>query len=113
MRKIKKGDTVEVMRGKDAGKRGEVLSFIAKANRRGVQLEKIVIQGINIIKKSQKPNPQLGIKGGIVEIEKPIDISNAMYIDKKTDKPTRLGIKIDEKTGKKVRYSKKSGEIII
>ncbi len=112
MRKIKKGDTVQIMRGKDAGKKGEVLTVLDKENKRGKMVPKIVVKGINIVKKSQKPNPQLGIQGGIVEIEKPIDASNVMYFDEKAGKPSRVGFKTDEKTGKKIRYSKKSGEII-
>jgi large subunit ribosomal protein L24 len=111
MNKIRKGDSVQVMRGKDAGKRGEVLSFVVKTDKIGRTTNKIIVKGINIVKRAQKPNPQLGIKGGLAEVEKAIDISNVMLIDPKTDKPTRVGIKVDEK-GKKVRFAKKSGEII-
>ncbi len=101
MNKIKKGDTVQVMQGKDSGKRGEVVLVLEG---------KVVVKGINIVKKSQKPNAQLGLKGGIVEMEKPIDVSNVMLIDKKSDKPTRVGFKVVD--GKKVRFAKKSGEVI-
>ncbi len=107
MRKIKKGDTVQVMRGKDAGKKAEVLKVIDDSFE-----TKVVVRGINIVKKSQKPNPTLGIAGGIIEFEKPISASNVMYFDVKAGKPSRVGFKVDEKTGKKVRYSKKSGEIL-
>lgn len=107
MNKIKKGDTVQVMRGKDAGKRGEVLMVVEKFG----QL-KVVVKDVNVVKKAQKPNPQLGIKGGIIEIEKPVDVSNVMLVDPKMDVPTRVTFKVDEKTGKKVRVAKKSGEVI-
>lgn len=107
MNKIKKGDTVQVMRGKDAGKRGEVLMVVEKFGKM-----KVVIKDVNVVKKAQKPNPQLGIKGGIIEIEKPVDVSNVMVVDPKMDVPTRVTFKVDEKTGKKVRVAKKSGEVI-
>ncbi len=107
MLKIRKGDNVKVMRGKDSGKEGDVLAII-----KGVKNTRVIIKGVNIVKKTQKPNAQLGIKGGITEIEKGIDISNVMLIDKKTGKPSRVGFKIDEKTGKKLRFIKKSGETI-
>jgi large subunit ribosomal protein L24 len=62
------------------------------------------------VKKAQKPNPTLGIEGGIVQMEKPIDASNVMVIDPKSNKPSRVGFKIDEKTGKKTRIFKKSAK---
>lgn len=110
MNKIRKGDSVQIMRGKDSGKRGEVLSIVKRV-KEGKEVFKIVVKGINIVKRAQKPNPQLGIKGGLVEVEKAMDISNVMLIDPKTDKPTRVGFKVDE-NGKKVRVAKKSGEVI-
>ena len=112
MNKIRKGDTVQVMRGKDAGKRGEVEAVLeTDMGKKGIKMQ-VVVHGINIVKRSQKPNPQLGIKGGIIELEKPIDISNVMFVDKKKDVPTRVGFKVDEKTGRRVRVSKKTGEVI-
>lgn len=111
MNKIRKGDLVQVMRGKDSGKRGEVLSVVLKKDSKSKGAVKVVIKGINIVKRAQKPNPQLGIKGGLVEIEKPMDVSNVMLVDPKSDKPTRVGLKVDE-SGKRVRFAKKSGEII-
>ena len=104
---IKKGDLVQVMRGKDAGKRGTIESVVISEKGNSV-----IIKGVNVSKRSQKPNPQFGIQGGIIEIEKPISVSNVMIIDKKTDKPTRVGFRVDQKTGKKERFAKKSGEII-
>lgn len=112
MRKIKTGDTIQVMRGKDAGKKGEVLKVVVKKNKLGKEVTRLVVKGVNIVKRAQKPNPQAGIQGGIIQVEKPIDISNVMYFDEKAGKPTRIGFRIDEKTGKKQRYSKKSGALI-
>lgn len=109
MRKIKKGDKVEIMRGKESGKRGVVLKVVLDKSLKQTR-EFVVVDGINKVKKAQKPNPRLGIKGGFVEFEKPIDISNVMLVDPKLDKPTRVGFKIDDVSKKKIRYAKKSGE---
>lgn len=105
MTKIKKGDNVIVMRGKDAGKTGEVIKMVKKKDK-----VKALIMGVNIVKKSQKPNPQLGIVGGFISFEKPVDVSNVMFIDPKSGKPTRIGFRIED--GKKVRVAKSSGDII-
>ncbi len=99
--KIKKGDKVKVIAGSQKGKTGEVSAIITKTNR-------AVVEGINIIKKHMKPvnnNP-----GGIVEMSAPIHISNLSLLDPKSNEPTRVGYKMEG--GKKVRYSKKSGQII-
>jgi large subunit ribosomal protein L24 len=113
MRKIKSGDNVIVMRGKDAGKTGEVLKVIRqvrtkKGQRKMEPQMKVVVKGVNIVKRSQKPNPTFNIPGGIITVEKPIDYSNVMLADAKDNKATRIGIKVDTKTGKKVRVTKKS-----
>ena len=103
---IKKGDTVFVLAGDDKGKTGRVLSVDAQKNR-------AIVEGINMVSKSTKPNaknPQVGI----IKIEAPINLSNLNLVDPKsgkTAKPTRIGIRVNEE-GKKVRYSKKSGEEI-
>jgi len=100
---IKKGDTVYVLAGEDKGRQGRVLSIQADKNR-------AIVEGINIVSKSTKPtakHPQ----GGIVKMEAPINISNLALIDPKSGKPTRVGIRFNEK-GEKVRYAKKSGEEI-
>jgi large subunit ribosomal protein L24 len=107
MNKIIKGDKVQVMRGKDAGKQGEIEAVIVDKDTKKV---KVLIKGVNIVKKAQKPNPTLGIEGGIVQMEKAIDASNVMVIDPKSNKPSRVGFKIDEKTGKKTRIFKKSAK---
>jgi large subunit ribosomal protein L24 len=100
---IKKNDTVVVLTGEDKGKTGKVLRVIREKQR-------VLVEGINMVSKSQKPsakNPQ----GGIVKQEAPIHISNVSLIDPKSGKPTRIGIKVTE-DGKKVRIAKKSGEEI-
>ncbi len=100
---IKKGDNVYVLAGDDRGKTGRVLS---------VQVSKCraIVEGINMVSKSTKPNAKHP-QGGIVKMEAPINISNLALIDPKSGKPTRIGIRINEK-GEKVRYAKKSGEEI-
>ena len=100
---IKKGDNVIVLAGEDKGKTGKVLKML-------IDKQRAIVEGINIVSKSAKPsakNPQ----GGILKVEAPIHISNLSLIDPKTQKPTRIGIKVNE-DGKKVRISKKSGEEI-
>ncbi|OFK22454.1 50S ribosomal protein L24 [Olsenella sp. HMSC062G07] len=101
--KIKKGDQVQVLSGKDKGKRGEVIRAIPSEG-------KVVVRGVALVKKAQKAD-QMGNNGGIVEREAAIDASNVALIDPKTDAPTRVGYRFDE-SGKKVRYAKKSGEEI-
>ena len=97
---FKKGDKVVVIAGKDKGKEGTITKVLRNEN-------KIVIEGVNVVKKHVKPNGQSA--GSIVELEAPINASNAMMIDPKTKKRTRIGHKID-KNGKKVRVAKKSNE---
>ena len=100
---IKKGDTVYVLAGEDKGRQGRVLEIQAAKNR-------AIVEGINIVSKSTKPSAKHP-QGGIVKMEAPINISNLALIDPKSGKPTRIGIRINEK-GEKVRYAKKSGEEI-
>lgn len=100
---VKKGDTVKVLAGNDKGSTGKVLVVYPKDNR-------AIVEGLNKIKKHTKPNPR-NTQGGIVEREAPIHISNLMIVDAK-GKATRIGRRLDEKTNKLVRYSKKSGEVI-
>ena len=99
--KIKKGDTVEVLTGKDKGKRGEVLRALPEDN-------KVVVAGVAMVKRHMKPNAA-NQQGGIVEHEAAIDASNVALIDPKDDKPTRVGYAFKE-DGTKVRVSKRSGE---
>ncbi|MCM1526447.1 MAG: 50S ribosomal protein L24 [Bacteroides sp.] len=98
--KIKKGDTVKVITGKDNGAEGKVLSVDMKKR-------KVLVEGVNKITKHQKPS-QSNPNGGIVEKEAPIDISNVMLVV--NGKPTRVGFKMDG--DKKVRYAKATGEVI-
>ena len=103
MLRIRKNDQVIVIAGKDKGKTGKVIEVFPKENR-------IVVENINIIKRSRRKtqkNPQ----GGIVPIEASLHISNVMILDKKYNKPTRIGVLI-QKDGTRVRISKKSGEVI-
>ncbi|WP_195459623.1 50S ribosomal protein L24 [Pediococcus acidilactici] len=99
---VKVGDKVRVISGKDKGKEGNIKQTLAKKNR-------VVVEGINMIKKHQKPN-NANPQGGILDIEAPIDVSNVMLIDPSTNEPTRVGFKVVD--GKKVRVSKKTGESI-
>ncbi len=99
---VKKGDKVIVITGKDKGKTGTVIEALPKKDR-------VVVEGVNIIKKHQKPS-QMNPEGGILEREAAIHVSNVMLLDPKTNKPTRVGYKVED--GKKVRVAKKSGEII-
>jgi len=106
---IKKDDTVYVLAGDDKGKTGRVLSIDAKKNR-------AIVEGVNKIKKSTKPNAQYP-QGGIIEKEAPIHLSNLNVVDPKSGRkarPTRVGFKVERdengKVVKKVRYSKQSGE---
>ncbi len=98
---LKVNDEVVVRTGSDKGKKGKIIKTDRKNN-------KVVVEGINIVKKHVKPN---GIdNGGIIEKEAPIDASNVMIIDPKTKKGTRIGHTIDQKTGKKIRIARKSNE---
>ncbi len=100
---FKKGDKVNVIAGKDKGKSGKILQVLKSENRD-------VVEGVNVVKKHQKPTAK-NQTGGIIEIEHPIHISNVMICDPKTGKSTRIGHEIN-KNGKKVRVSKKSNEKI-
>jgi large subunit ribosomal protein L24 len=102
MRKIRKDDDVIVIAGKDKGNRGSVLKVA------GVY---VVVSGIYKVKKHQKPNPMKGTSGGIVEIEKPLHVSNVAIYNAVTKKADRVGIKLLE-DGRKVRIFKSSGEVI-
>ena len=100
--KIKRNDTVEVIAGKDKGKRGRVLRVIAERDR-------VLVEHVMMIKKHVKPNPQRNIKGGIAEQESPIHISNVMLVDAEGNK-TRVGARFEG--DKKVRFSKASGNAL-
>jgi large subunit ribosomal protein L24 len=102
--RIRKNDTVLVRTGKDRGKRGRVLRVIADKNR-------LVVEGVNLIKRHTRPNPQKNIKGGIVEREGAIHASNVMLLDPESNEPTRIGSKVLP-DGQRVRISRKSGTVV-
>ena len=100
--RVKKGDTVMVLTGKDKGKKGEVLKMLRSENR-------AIVQGVNMAKRHVRAS-QSG-PGGITEREASINLSNLAHVDPKDDKPTRVGIRtLDD--GRKVRFAKRSGEVI-
>jgi large subunit ribosomal protein L24 len=101
---IRKNDQVIVRAGKDRGKKGRVLSVVPDKNR-------VVVEGVNLIKRHTRPNPQKNIKGGIVEREAAIHASNVMVVDPDTNEPTRVGKKVLS-DGTRVRIGRKSGAVI-
>lgn len=103
MRRIKKGDEVLVIAGKDKGKRGNVLRVLGD--------EKLIVENVNIIKRHTKPNPQAGVSGGIIEREAAIQASNVMLFNAQTKKGDRVGIRTLE-DGRKVRYFKSTNEVV-
>jgi large subunit ribosomal protein L24 len=105
--KIKKGDKVIITTGRDKGKTGEVKSVL----RSGSGRVKLLVDGINIVKKHVKGNPQAGDPGGIKEKEAPIDVSNVMLFNAMTNRGERIGYRILE-DGKKARYFKSSGDMV-
>jgi len=102
MNKIKKGDTVVILTGKDKGRSGTVLQMVNKTDR-------VLVQGINVVKRHTRQSQTS--EGGIITKEAPIHISNVALADPKDGKPTRVGIK-EGKDGKKVRFAKRSGDLI-
>lgn len=101
--KIRRDDEVIVLAGKDKGKRGKVLSVVTESGR-------VFVEGINLIKKHQKPVPQLNQPGGIVEKEASMDASNVAIFNSETSKADRVGFKIED--GKKLRIFKSTGKTI-
>jgi large subunit ribosomal protein L24 len=102
MLKIKRDDEVIILAGKDKGKRGKV--------RRVLDNNKLIVSGVNMVKKHTKPNPQAGVAGGIVENEAPIQVSNVAIFNPSSSKADRVGFKVDGDS--KVRIFKSSGEVI-
>ena len=103
MEKIRKGDDVVVITGKDKGKRGTVL--------RRVDADHLLVEGVNRVKKHQRPNPMKGLRGGIVEKDMPIHISNVALFNPQTQKADRVGVKTLE-DGRNVRVFKSNGEMV-
>lgn len=102
MRKIKRDDEIIVIAGRDKGKRGKVLRVLDE--------NRLIVGGVQLVKKHQKPNPQAGIAGGIVEQEAAIQVSNVAIFNGATNKADRVGFKVED--GKKVRIFKSSGEAV-
>lgn len=103
MRKIKKGDEVIVLTGKDKGKRGSVLNVLDADN--------VLVENINMVKRHTKANPQRGESGGILDKEMPLNVSNVALFNPQTGKGDRVGFKILE-DGRKVRIFKSTGEVV-
>jgi large subunit ribosomal protein L24 len=103
MRKIKKGDDVVVVTGRDRSKRGTVLSIVDESH--------LLVEGINRVKKHQRPNPAKGETGGIIDKEMPIHVSNVALFNPVTKKADRIGIRQLE-DGRRVRYFKSNGEVV-
>jgi len=101
--KIRKGDDVVVLTGKDRGKRGTVL--------RVIDAERVVVEGANRVKKHVRPNPMKGVQGGIVDREMPLHISNVALYNAAASKADRVGVKTLE-DGRRVRYFKSNGEVV-
>jgi large subunit ribosomal protein L24 len=101
MDRIRKGDEVVVLTGRDKGKRGTVL--------RRLDQERVVVEGVNRVKKNQRPNPMKGVAGGIVDKDMPIHISNIALVNPATQKGDRIGFKLLD-GGRKVRVFKSNGE---
>ncbi len=102
MNKIRKGDEVIVLTGKDKGKRGTVL---------GLLVGKVVVEGINRVRKATKPNPMKGTQGGLVDKDMPLDQSNIALFNRGTGRGDRVGIRTLE-DGRKVRFFKSNGEVV-
>ena len=102
MLKIKRDDEVIVIAGKDKGKRGKVLKVLDD--------NRLLVSGVQMIKKHQKPNPQLGVPGGIIEKEAPIQVSNVAIFNSATSKADRVGFKVED--NKKIRVFKSTGEAV-
>jgi large subunit ribosomal protein L24 len=103
MRRIRKGDEVVVIAGKDKGRRGRVMQVLADG--------RVAVENINMAKRHTKPNPYRGVPGGIVEKEMPLDVSNVALLNPATGKADRVGFRVLE-DGRKVRFFKSSGEVV-
>ena len=103
MKKIRKGDTVVLITGRDKGRRGTVIEVLAD--------DRVRVEGLNMSKKHQRPNPQMGVQGGIIEREAPLHVSNVAIFNPISKKADRVGVKtLDD--GRRVRIFKSNGEVI-
>ncbi|RTK93696.1 MAG: 50S ribosomal protein L24 [Neisseriaceae bacterium] len=103
MRKIRKGDEIIVIAGKDKGKIAQVSAVVAEG-------QKVVVDGVNVVKKHVRPNPMKNVQGGIESITKPIDVSNVAIYNTETKKADRIGFKVEN--GEKVRFFKSTGKLV-
>ena len=103
MKRLRKGDQVIVISGKDKGRQGTILKVMAD--------DRVLVESINMVKKHTKPNPMQGVEGGIVEKEMPLHVSNVMIFNPVTNKGDRVGFKLLE-DDRKVRYFKSNGEVV-
>ena len=103
MKKIRKGDTVVIITGRDKGRRGAVIEVLGD--------DRVRVEGLNMSKKHQRPNPQMGVQGGIIERETPLHVSNVQIFNPATQKGDRVGIKSLE-DGRKVRVFKSNKEMV-
>ncbi len=104
MNKLRKGDEIVVIAGKDKGRRGTVLQILDE--------QRVLIEGINVAKKHTKPNPNMGVEGGILDREMPLAISNVLVFNPKTKKGDRVGIRVSDDGKSKERVFKSSGEAV-
>lgn len=103
MKRIKKGDEVVVIAGRDKGRRGVVLRVLGD--------DRVVVENVNIVKRHQRPNPAQGVPGGIIEMEAPLHVSNVMLFNPATQKGDRVGVRVLG-DGRKVRYFKSNNEVV-
>ena len=103
MNKIRKGDEIVVIAGKDKGRRGTVLQILED--------DRVLVEGVNVVKKHQKPNPNAGVQGGIVDQEMPLDISNVLVFNPKSKKGERVGIRVND-DGSKERIFRSTGDTV-
>ena len=103
MKKIRKGDTVIIITGRDKGRRGAVIEVLGD--------DRVRVEGLNMSKKHQRPNPQMGVQGGIIEREAPLHVTNVQIFNPATQKADRVGIKSLE-DGRKVRVFKSNKEMV-
>ncbi len=103
MKKIRKGDTVILIAGRDKGRRGAVIEVLAD--------DRLRVEGLNMSKQHQRPNPQMGVQGGIIEREAPVHVSNVLIVNPATQKGDRVGFKSLE-DGRKVRVFKSNKEMV-
>jgi len=101
--KIRRDDEVVVLAGKDKGKTGKVVSILNES-------DKLIVEGVNLVKKHQKANPQAGVAGGVIEKEAPIHVSNVAIVNPTTGKADRVGFRFEDE--KKVRFFKSNGELL-